>query len=122
MDEIATQLAAPQGADAMKQALAEVQATCKGIEDLLRQADTVTGIVAEIQRSQDEMTKLREFERLLDMWSSAYNRAIVSVVQVNVVRQFKDYLELIDAGKSLLRRLGIGNSIEQEIKVQRQLL
>jgi len=120
--EIATKLAANQGADGATQALAEMKEVCDRFQLLLRQIYAVTGIVADVQSSQQVLTDLREFADLLDLWSGVYNRMIVSGVREQLVSKFKDHLHLVEAGRSLLQRLGIGKPIEEEIKVQRQLL
>ena len=117
MEGTAGQIATDPVNETVRQLL-DVEAAVKGVRQMLCGADKLADFAGTMCSSPE----LKECARLLDVWSVAYETAALYTTSDTTRAQFKNYLAAVNAAKDLLRRLGIGNSIHEEIEVQRLLV
>lgn len=96
-------------------AIEALRFSLKRSQEQLCKADHLANLAGHLQ----SWPELKEFSRLLDVWTVVYQLQLAAVPSDSEKTQITVYWHAMLAGKELLRQLGVGNSVTEEIEARR---
>lgn len=95
-------------------ALEEVRRSFTKLQQVVLNTDDLAKLAEKLR----VWPELKEFSRMLDVWMVAYDSMIAGTPET-MKRHFDHYRGAVVSGRELLRQLGVGNSLAEEIEARR---